>query len=118
MGRSLSARHLWRSLIDELNSKEPSVPDPTQAGVPRRRCSDRKGETSESHVRSGTLIIIGGNEDKAGDRLVLSEVAARSNNLCMVIATVASSVPEENWLIYHDVFCSMGVARVEHLDIP
>jgi cyanophycinase len=94
------------------------VPDPTQAGVPRRRCSDRKDEAAESQVKSGTLIIIGGNEDKAGDRLILSEVAARANTHCMVIATVASSIPEENWLIYRDVFCRMGVARVEHLDVP
>jgi cyanophycinase len=93
------------------------VPDPTQAGVPRRRCSDRKGETSDFEVESGTLIIIGGNEDKAGDRLILSEVAARANNACMVVATIASRVPEENWLIYRDLFCAMGVSRVEHLDI-
>jgi cyanophycinase len=93
------------------------VPDPAKSGTPRRRCSDRNDQASGSPVESGTLIIIGGNEDKAGDRLILSEVAARANNRCMVVATVASSVPEENWLIYHDVFCSMGVSRVEHLDI-
>jgi cyanophycinase len=94
------------------------VPDPTKAGMPRRRCSDRNDAASDLPVESGTLIIIGGNEDKAGDRLILSEVAARANNRCMVVATVASSVPEENWLVYQDVFCTMGVARVEHLDIP
>jgi cyanophycinase len=94
------------------------VPDPTKAGMPRRRCSDRNDAASDLPVESGTLIIIGGNEDKAGDRLILSEVAARAHNRCMVVATVASSVPEENWLVYQDVFCTMGVARVEHLDIP
>jgi cyanophycinase len=94
------------------------VADPTEAGVPRRRCSDRLDTASKVQAESGTLIIIGGNEDKAGDRLILSEVAARASSHCMVVATVASSIPEENWHIYRDVFCTMGVARVEHLDIP
>ena len=92
--------------------------DVTRAETPRRRCSDRQAERNVPEPASGTLIVIGGNEDKAGDRLILSEVAAHARNDAIVIATVASTVPEENWLVYRRVFAEMGVPRIEHLDVP
>jgi cyanophycinase len=89
----------------------------TAKSVPKRRQSDRC-ERDGQHVAAGTLIIIGGNEDKSGDRLILSEVASYVREGSLVIATVASSLPEENWELYRPVFSEMGVGRVEHLDIP
>ena len=44
--------------------------------------------------RGGPLIIIGGHEDKEGDKTILKEVAARVKDGKLVIATVASHQPD------------------------
>jgi cyanophycinase len=67
----------------------------------------------------GTLIIIGGHEDKDGDAEILHEVAARTeaDGKRLVVITVASQAPRELADEYRDVFGRLGVTKVEILDI-
>ena len=64
----------------------------------------------------GALIIIGGHENKEGHRPILEEVARRAGNGKVVVATLASEEPQEQWKTYRKVFRDLGVKRVEHLD--
>jgi cyanophycinase len=65
----------------------------------------------------GTLIIIGGHEDKKGDRLILRAVAARAEDGALVVVTAASNLPAELWGDYEPVFRDLGVADVRHLHV-
>lgn len=67
----------------------------------------------------GKLIIIGGHEDKEGDRAILEEVCHEANgkNGSLVIVTVASQEPEALAEEYTKVFKELGVKRVDVLDI-
>lgn len=65
----------------------------------------------------GTLVIIGGRENKAGHRPILEEVAKRANGGALVVATMASEEPDEQWVEYRKVFSELGVKRIEHLDV-
>lgn len=65
----------------------------------------------------GTLILIGGSEDKVGARLILCEVAKHVGAGKLVVATVASEIPELQWATYSAVFRELGVGSVEHLSI-
>jgi cyanophycinase len=68
--------------------------------------------------RRGALIVIGGHEDKQGQKIILREVARRAGpNGKIVVATVASSEPEEYWHTYERVFRGLGVPHVYHLDV-
>ena len=66
--------------------------------------------------RPGTLIAIGGREDKENGRLILKEVAARVGSGKLVIATLASEVPEEQWHAYRHTFAALGVKNTVQLD--
>jgi cyanophycinase len=63
----------------------------------------------------GTLILIGGSEDKQGGRVILSEVARRTGAGTLVIATLASEQPEFQWERYRQVFTELGVKQLVHL---
>ncbi|UOD30029.1 cyanophycinase [Massilia violaceinigra] len=66
-----------------------------------------------SEQRRGSLLIIGGGEDREDDMQVLERFVA----LCggpdkrIVVLTAASRVPEKMWAIYDAAFGGMGVAR-------
>lgn len=64
----------------------------------------------------GKLIIIGGHEEKEGDRVILKEIARRCNGK-LVVATIASDLAEEVWKDYEKIFKDLGVKQVVHLDI-
>jgi cyanophycinase len=66
----------------------------------------------------GSLVIIGGHEEKEGQALILREVARRVGTGKLLVATLASGVPGEMWRDYQRAFIALGVKRVEHLDIP
>ncbi len=68
------------------------------------------------HRAAGTLIIIGGNENKAGHRPILEEVARRVGRGKLLVATFASEEPDKQWTEYRKVFASNGVRRIAHLD--
>lgn len=63
----------------------------------------------------GPLIIIGGHEDKAGDRVILKAVARHLNGGKLVIATVASHQPEGYFEGYQEAFAAIGVTNLEEL---
>jgi cyanophycinase len=65
----------------------------------------------------GSLIIIGGHEDKEDDREILRKVKERVNGGKLVIATVATRLPEEVAAEYIEVFTKLGVKQIEVLDI-
>src|SRR5947209_2942923 len=75
--------------------------------------------SNTSHVSgAGPLIIIGGHEDKEGDREILARVAEVARHEKILVATLASSMAEEVWKDYERAFRALGVREVEHLDIP
>src|SRR3712207_5825585 len=69
----------------------------------------------------GTLIIIGGHEERGtrGDRTVLTDVAkrARARKGHLLILTVATSLPREMAREYVETFNDLGVPDIEVLDI-
>ncbi|KYF78802.1 cyanophycinase [Sorangium cellulosum] len=65
----------------------------------------------------GALVLIGGHEDKEGEREILRDVVARAGGRPIVVATVASDVAGELWVEYERVFRALGAAEVAHLDI-
>jgi cyanophycinase len=66
---------------------------------------------------TGTLIIIGGHEDKEDEQAILKQVKERVNGGKLVIATVATTLPEEVAAEYVAVFTKLGVKKIEVLDI-
>jgi cyanophycinase len=85
----------------------------------RRRQSDRVPASASLELQGkGTLCIIGGHEDKDGDREILEAVVARAHHGRIVVATVASGVPEELWETYSKVFDQLGASDVARLDVP
>ncbi len=66
---------------------------------------------------AGTLIIIGGHEDKQSEREILKTVAERVGGGKLVITAVASSLPEEMSEEYVKVFQELGVKQIDVLDI-
>jgi cyanophycinase len=66
----------------------------------------------------GTLIIIGGHEEREGDAIILRAVAERTKGGKLVVATLATSEPEETYQEYRRAFTALGVKQIEHLDVP
>jgi len=60
-------------------------------------------------------MIIGGAEEKAGERSILAEVARRAGGGALVVATLASVEPEFQWATYSRVFRELGIGDVRHL---
>jgi cyanophycinase len=71
------------------------------------------------HYRKGSLIIIGGHEDKERDMTILREVARplKENKKRLLIVTVATHLPKEVADDYIDVFGKLGVKNIDVLDI-
>jgi cyanophycinase len=72
--------------------------------------SDRGGKQSK-----GPLIIIGGGEDKEGERTILREVARHLGGGKLVLATVASHQPEGYFEAYQKAFSDLGVTDLVEL---
>lgn len=65
----------------------------------------------------GTLIIIGGHEDKEGDALILRSLCEASSEGALVVVTAASNLPDEVWSDYRRIFRDLGVKDVRHLHV-
>src|SRR3954464_9249889 len=65
----------------------------------------------------GTLIIIGGHEDRTEKRTILREVAKQVKAGRLVIATVAAKQADEYWNEYRKTFKALGANRLDHLRI-
>lgn len=68
---------------------------------------------------SGDLIIIGGAEDKEGDKEILKKVcnSINKNNDLILIATIATEYPEEALNKYSEIFKKLGVKNIKGLNI-
>ena len=68
---------------------------------------------------NGELIIIGGAEDKSGNREILRKVADMINKEedTMIVSTLASDLGKEVGYDYKNLFHDIGVKNVEILDI-
>lgn len=68
--------------------------------------------------RGGSLVIIGGHEDRTGQKRILAEVAARlGDDGKIVVCDVASSEPDALWEEYEPAFRALGVPHVYRLSI-
>jgi cyanophycinase len=65
----------------------------------------------------GTLVLIGGNEDKDGERTVLREVVSVSRARRMAVIPSASDIPRRKADDYVQVFGDLGVDEVKVYDI-
>jgi cyanophycinase len=65
--------------------------------------------------RRGTLVIIGGNEDKENERVILKEIAERARGGKLVVATIASHEPEGYFEAYQRAFADLGVTALAEL---
>lgn len=67
----------------------------------------------------GSLIIIGGAEDKKGEKNILKEVCSKldKDNDELVIATVATDSPAEAGAQYRNIFEELGVKKVSVLNV-
>jgi cyanophycinase len=63
----------------------------------------------------GPLIIIGGGEDREGERVILREVARHLNGGKLVLATVASHQPEGYFEVYQKAFADLGIEDLVEL---
>jgi cyanophycinase len=72
-----------------------------------------------NHKPKGSLIIIGGHEDKEDERTILKEVAkhAQRDHGRLVIVTVATHHPEKVAEEYRAVFKELGVGAIDVVDI-
>jgi cyanophycinase len=69
----------------------------------------------ESGTEPGPLLIIGGREDKTGDRVILRAIAERVQGRKLVLATVASRAPEGYFDAYEAAFAELGVTEIVEL---
>jgi cyanophycinase len=85
-------------------------------GAPSRSINSRVAKTKR-YSYDRVLVIIGGHEDKCGERKILHEVAKRVGHGKLVISTVASSEPDGLFEEYAKVFHDLGVKHVAELEI-
>jgi cyanophycinase len=68
--------------------------------------------------RKGTVVAIGGHEDRVGDKHILRAVAEQLGpGGKIVVCTVASAEPNSLWEEYQSAFRSLGVSHAYRLDI-
>ena len=65
----------------------------------------------------GILVIIGGKEDREGERAILREVVARAGKGRVVVATISSGYPREQWTAYSELFKELSASDVAWLDL-
>lgn len=63
----------------------------------------------------GPLIIIGGHEEKEGDREILKAVAKRLDGGKLVLATIASHQPDGYFDAYQKAFENLGIGQLVEL---
>jgi cyanophycinase len=68
-------------------------------------------------TEKGYLFLIGGAEDRNGDRHVLKYLVDQTNPASITIIPTASAFPKDAHRCYADVFSQLGVKRVHCLDI-
>lgn len=86
--------------------------------VKKQKMKKQNKSKIASYKANGTLIIIGGHEDKEKEKSILRECARRIGRGKLVVATVASRTKsEELWIDYQRIFQELGVKEIEHLSV-
>ena len=69
---------------------------------------------------TGTLMIIGGGEDRTDNKTVLEKFISLAGGpqKPLVVITAASTVPDDVWKMYEEAFDALGVSEVRHLLLP
>src|SRR5687767_5576578 len=92
----------------------------TQRGA-RRKIEGFKAEPlrpGDPRIRAkGTLLIIGGKEDKENEKLILRRLVDLAGGGKIVVATLASGEPRAVYETYEPVLRGVGARHVFHLDI-
>jgi cyanophycinase len=70
-----------------------------------------------SETAPGTLIIVGGAEEKEDEPEILREVAARAEGGRLVVVTAATQHPEEVAATYRKAFAGCGLREVAVVDV-
>src|SRR4051794_27211372 len=109
----MRVKHSYRARIERFHSMAQKKSKPATPNTTPTEDSNKSYATG-----AGVLIIIGGAEDKVGEKQILARVAELARHKKVVVATVASSLPAEVWLDYQKAFRELDVAEVEHMDIP
>jgi len=79
---------------------------------------ERPRRSSARMPHTGTVVAIGGHEDRVGDKHILRAVADRlGQGGKIVVCTVASEEPHALWEEYESAFRSLDVPHVHRLDI-
>jgi cyanophycinase len=65
----------------------------------------------------GAIVLIGGAEDKSGDRPILTRVAKAAGGGTLVICTAGSSIPDQLYDIYAAAFRELGVRAMAHSNL-
>lgn len=66
-------------------------------------------------MTEGPLVIIGGHEDKKGEKIILKRVAEYIRGGKLIIATVASHEPDGYFEAYQQAFAPLGIEDVVEL---
>jgi cyanophycinase len=66
---------------------------------------------------NGVVVLIGGVEDKSGERQILGAIARRAGRGPLVICTAGSTIPDEISEVYRAVFRAVGVRGISHAAI-
>lgn len=95
------------------------TPHSSKSQHPFKNLSKKKStkNVKVKKVRKGTLIVIGGKEDKQGEKKILKEIAAQVKRSKLILASIASQLPEEVWQEYRKIFFELGIKNIEHLSI-
>lgn len=73
--------------------------------------------TRSDEAGAGPLLIIGGHEDKEGDRLILREFADAVAGGKAVLATIATEKPDEYVAAYRKAFEGLGLGELAQLHL-
>lgn len=83
--------------------------------MPKR--ARKNGARKSPNPKDRTLIIIGGREDREGEKRILRQVAERIGSGKLVVTTVASHEPAGLFEQYQKIFHSLGVRHLQKLEI-
>jgi cyanophycinase-like exopeptidase len=112
-----------REAAARKNRREEGAQGREQKAAEKNGHKNRRGKVEKANRRgatratAGALFVIGGAEDREDTKVILSQFAERIGSGKLVISTLASGYAEEVWEVYHTLFSSMGVKRVDHLCI-
>ena len=59
--------------------------------------------------------MIGGAEDKKGEKVCLQTLARLAGTRSLVVLTIASEEPQQQWSTYNEIFSAMGIDDLHHV---